>query len=163
MVRNCGTAIRYLVSRADDSEVTFSSAAAAGSATGWPSVFTSAGETSSFGLRRRASSTSRAICNAASSSPAVMLDALTAGSPSRRIAACTTQRISTSTAGIRSIEIAPAQLVQCRDAFARGLNFLAKTVELPGHLCQKLHHGAGSGGARQRTGTLGVGKFREAR
>src|SRR6476619_4902136 len=108
MLEDRGTAMGYLACRAGASEVMFSSAVAAGLAAGLPSAFASRGVSpvSAF----RASPTSRAICKAAISSPAVMLDALTAGMPSRRIAACTTQRISTSTAGIRSIEIAPAQL-----------------------------------------------------
>src|SRR6266478_9899474 len=39
MLEDCGMAIRYLVSRADDSEVTFSSAPGAGAAAGSPSAF----------------------------------------------------------------------------------------------------------------------------
>src|SRR5258708_14373110 len=103
MVEDCGTAMRYLTYRAEGSEATFWSADA-GAAAGPHVLFVSPG--AAF----RASPTSRPTCTAAISSPAVMFDALTAGIPSRRIAACTTQRISTSTAGIRSIEIAPAQL-----------------------------------------------------
>ena len=66
--------------------MTFSSAAGAA---GLPVSSSTAGRASSSagGLSRtarRASSTSRAICKAATSSPAVIVDALTAGSPSRR-------------------------------------------------------------------------------
>src|ERR1700686_1821465 len=48
-------------------------------------------------------------------------------------------------------------------AETRSLDLLTETIELPGHLRQKPHHGTGPGGARQRTGALGVGEFCEAR
>src|SRR5450755_3040844 len=52
MLEDCGMAIRYLVSRADDSEVTFSSMPGAGAAAGSPSTFAVAGMIS-FGIPRR--------------------------------------------------------------------------------------------------------------
>ncbi len=49
-------------------------------------------------------------------------------------------------------------LVQGCDAFVRSLDLLRETIELPGHLRQKLHHGAGARGAGQGPGALGVGE-----
>ena len=60
-------------------------------------------------------------------------------------------------------EMLAALLEQRRDALAGRLDFLTETVELPGHLRQKLHHGAGAGGAGERAGALGVGQLGEAR
>src|SRR5258707_7318433 len=104
MVEDCDTAMRYLVCRAAGSDVMFSSGVAAGLGRGSPSALGSPGTVCC------ACPTSRAIRNAATSSPALISEALNAGIPSRLIEAWTTQRISTRTAGIRSLEIAPAQL-----------------------------------------------------
>jgi len=74
--------MRYLVWRDAGSVVTFSSVA--GSAALSRCGFASAGT-----LGCCTSPTSRANCSAATNSPAVILEAVNAGSPSRLIAACT--------------------------------------------------------------------------